>query len=252
MSMTLIGLSSIAEVVEKDNLAQIILCALKAEGIELENGDVVAIAQKIISKAEGRYVALDDVTPSTEAYELAEKADKDPRQAQLILDESAEIVRVRKGVVIVEHKNGYVHANAGIDKSNLQASEQEQVLLLPIDSDASACKLKAELDGTLGIDIGVLINDSAGRAWRVGTTGMTIGVAGFNPLVDLIGKADRSGRIMEVTQVAVADELASAASFLMGQADEGVPVVIIKGANLEMGDFDSKPLIRDKAMDMFR
>lgn len=252
MSMTLIGLSSIAEVVEKDNLTQIILCALKAEGIALESGDIVVIAQKIISKAEGRYVALGDVTPTPEAYELAEKADKDPRQAQLILDESAEIVRVRKGVVIVEHKNGYVHANAGIDKSNLQASEQEQVLLLPIDSDASARKLKAELDDALGIDVGVLINDSAGRAWRVGTTGMTLGVAGFNPLIDLIGKADRSGRIMEVTQVAVADELAAAASLLMGQADEGVPVVIIKGANLEMGDFDSKPLIRDKAMDMFR
>lgn len=252
MSIELIGLGSIAEVTEKDNLAQIILCALKAEDITLNSGDVVVLAQKIVSKAEGRYVTLDDVTPSAEAYKLAEQADKDPRQAQLILDESVEVVRVRKGVVIVEHKQGYVHANAGIDKSNLKACKQEQVLLLPVDSDASARKLKAQLDSELGVDVGVLINDSAGRAWRVGTAGMTLGVAGFNPLVDLIGKADRAGRIMEVTQVAVADELAAAASFLMGQADEGVPVVVIKGAKLEMGDFDSRPLIREKSMDMFR
>lgn len=252
MSMELIGLSGIAEVTEKDNLAKIILCALKANDISLNDGDVVVLAQKIVSKAEGRYVTLADVTPSEEAYKLAEQADKDPRQAQLILDESAEIVRVRKGVVIVEHKQGYVHANAGIDKSNLKASTQEQVLLLPVDSDASARQLKTELDGALGINIGVLINDSAGRAWRVGTTGMTLGVAGFNPLIDLVGKADRAGRIMEVTQVAVADELAAAASFIMGQADEGVPVVVIKGAQLELGEFDSKPLLREKSMDMFR
>ena len=250
--MQLIAVTGIAEVMPGQIVSDVIADALQAQQLSLEQGDVVVVAQKIISKAEGRYAYLKDVEASAEAVDLAQQCDKDPRLVQLILDESEEVLRVRPGVIIVQHKQGYVHANAGIDKSNLVQSDQEQVLLLPENCKASAEQLSGELATTYQTDIAVIINDSAGRAWRNGTCGMAIGTAGFNPLIDLIGTKDRVGRIMEVSQVAVADELAAAASFIMGQGAEGVPVVVIKGANIQLGAFDDAVLIRDKSMDMFR
>ncbi len=251
-NLQLLAVPGIPEVQPGDDVAAVILAALSAHNMSLQQGDVIAVAQKIISKAEGRYAYYREVQASEQAVQLAAECDKDPRLVQLILDESVEVLRVRPGVIIVEHNQGYVQANAGIDKSNLPASDDERVLLLPEDSDASAQQLQQALSAAAEVDCAVLINDSAGRAWRNGTLGFAIGTAGFNPLVNMIGKKDKHGREMEVTEVAVADELAAAASLVMGQADEAQPVVIIRGANVELGDFPSKVLIRAKNMDMFR
>lgn len=250
--MELIALQHIPEVLPGDDLVVVLLEAIDKQQLTLSSGDIVVLAQKIISKAEDRYVTLSEVVPSDQAKVLAREVDKEPEIIQLILDESVDIVRKRKGVVIVEHNQGYVHANAGIDRSNLPDPEKERVLLLPEDANRSALKLKVRLDKALGLDLGIIINDSAGRAWREGTLGFAIGTAGFNPLIDMVGHKDRDGRVLEATTVAVGDELAAAASYLMGQADEGLPVVVIKGANAEMGHFDAKPLIRDKQFDLFR
>lgn len=250
--MQLYALKGIAEVQPGDDVAGLIEQALQANGLTLQDGDLIAIAQKIISKAEYQYRYLDEVSASEKAQELAPLCDKDPRLVQLILDEAVEVLRVRKGVIVVEHRNGYVHANAGIDKSNLPTSERERVLLLPQNPDQSCEQIRQALQTKYGVKLAVLINDSAGRAWRNGTMGFAIGTAGFEPLLNLIGHADRAGRKLEVTEVAVADELAAAASFLMGQADESCPVILIRGAKLHLGEFSSRSLIRDKQMDLFR
>ena len=251
-AMQLFALSGLPEVQPGDDVAALIIAAMQSNNIALEQGDVIVIAQKIISKAEGRYAFYNDVAPGEEARSLALQCDKDPRLVQLILDESVEVLRIRPGVIIVEHRNGYVHANAGIDKSNLPSCDDERVLLLPKDSNASARELMQQFNDQYAVDCGVIINDSAGRAWRNGTLGFAIGTAGFNPLVNMVGKTDMHGRQMEVTEIAVADELAAAGSFLMGQADEALPVVIIRGADVQLGEFDASVLIRDKNMDMFR
>ncbi len=236
-----------------DDLCEHILVSLQKASLSLQTGDVLVLAQKIISKAESRYAYLNEVVPSQQALELAPKVDKDPRLVELILSESDEVIRQRPGVIIVAHKNGYVHANAGIDKSNISSDEENpRVLLLPEDSDVSARRLRDELLERTGCQVNIIINDSAGRAWRNGTAGMAIGTAGFEPLVDLIGQNDLFDRPMEVTQVAVADELAAAASFMMGQAAEGAPVVLVRGAKLIPSDSGSGALIREKAMDLFR
>lgn len=251
--MQLFPVPGIGEVLPGSDLNQVIIDALDGANIALEEGDIVCLAQKIVSKAEGRYAVLADVTPSAKAQELAIQCDKDPRLVELILSESDEVLRIRPGVIIVQHRLGYVHANAGIDRSNLAESTEEQVLLLPVDPDQSSNKLRLALQEKYGVKLGVLINDSAGRAWRVGTAGMAIGTAGFDAVEDLIGTPDRNGRIMEVSQVAIADELAAASSFMMGQGAQGLPVVVIRDANVAMNDTaDSSALIRDKNMDMFR
>jgi coenzyme F420-0:L-glutamate ligase/coenzyme F420-1:gamma-L-glutamate ligase len=250
--MQLFALPGIPEVKPGNNVSAIIIETLQQQGLSLQQGDVIAIAQKIISKAENCYRFLDEVTPTAKAQELAPQCDKDPRLVQLILDESVEVLRVRTGVIIVQHRLGYVHANAGIDRSNLPASERECVLLLPKDADASAEHIREALSQHFGVDIGVVINDSAGRAWRDGTAGFAIGTAGFEPLRDMIGHNDRHGRPLEITKVAVADELAAAASYLMGQADESQPVVLIRGAKPVLGSYTSASLIRPKQHDMFR
>lgn len=236
-----------------DNLAQLLAASLAANELQLEAGDVLVLAQKIISKAENRYAYFADVTPSPEALDLAARADKDPRQAELILRESAEVLRVRPGVIIVEHSNGTVLANAGIDRSNISSDpDNPRVLLLPEDADASAARLRRSLQELTGQSVQIIINDSVGRAWRNGTVGIAIGTAGLDPLFNQIGEQDIFGNVLEVTEPAVADELAAAASLVMGQAAEGCPVVLVRGATVRAAETGSQALLRDKSMDMFR
>ncbi|MCA0900567.1 coenzyme F420-0:L-glutamate ligase [Microbulbifer agarilyticus] len=251
--MELIALPDFPLVEPGDDLAAYILQSLHRADIALVDGDVLVLAQKIFSKAENRYAYLNQVEVSPEAYGLADKTDKDPRLVQLILDESVEVVRHRPGAIIVEHRLGYVHANAGIDQSNIESDfSNQRVLLLPEDPDRSVAVLRRELGNATGVDIAVIMNDSAGRAWRNGTVGFALGTAGLQPLVDLVGEADLFGRALETTTVAVADELAAAASFLMGQAAEAVPAVLIRGANLPRADIGSGSLIRERSQDLFR
>ncbi len=236
-----------------DNLASLINMSLERGSLELDEGDVLVVAQKVVSKAENRYAYLSQVSISERAKKLALEVEKDPRLVQLILDESREIVAQRPGVLIVEHKLGYVHANAGIDQSNISSSDNNpRVLLLPEDPDRSAASLCRELKNNGPEQLGVIINDSAGRAWRTGSLGFALGTSGFLALENMIGERDLYGREMLVTEVAVADELAAAASFLMGQADEGAPVVLIKGAQLTPSKLGSGLLIRAKSKDLFR
>jgi coenzyme F420-0:L-glutamate ligase/coenzyme F420-1:gamma-L-glutamate ligase len=251
--LQLLALQDFPLVEPGDSLGQLLLDCLSANHLQLQDGDVLVLAQKIVSKAEGRYARLAEVEPGPDAIALAAKTDKDPRQVELILRESREVLRSRPGVIIVEHKLGYVHANAGIDKSNISQSDTDpRVLLLPEDSDRSAEALRLSLGSASGAEIAVIINDSAGRAWRSGTVGMAIGCAGLEPLESKIGDPDLFGRELEITEVAVADELAAAASFVMGQADEACPVVLIRGARWKPANTGFGALLRPREMDMFR
>jgi coenzyme F420-0:L-glutamate ligase/coenzyme F420-1:gamma-L-glutamate ligase len=216
----------------------------------LKQHDVVVLAQKIVSKSEGRLVRLSDVTPSPRAIELAKTADKDPRLAELILRESNEVVRAIRGVIVVEHRLGFVMANAGIDASNVD--DPEQVLLLPADPDGSARRLRERFREIAGVEVGVVINDSWGRAWRMGTVGAAIGAAGLPGLLDMRGQPDMNGRVLRVTEIAWADEIAAAASLVMGQAAEGRPVVIVRGLGAPPRDGTAAELVRPKSIDLFR
>lgn len=251
--LELIALADFPLVQPGDDLGHLLIEALAANELTLQAGDVVVVAQKIVSKAEGRYVRLADVEARPEAVALAAQSGKDPRQVELILRESREVIRVRPGVIIVEHRNGYVHANAGIDKSNIANSREDpQVLLLPLDPDASARALHQRLSAHAGTDIQVIINDSAGRAWRNGTVGIAIGTAGLDPVRTQIGERDMFGNVLEVTEPAEADELAAAASLLMGQSTQARPVVLARGAGLLPSEGGSARLLRDRDMDLFR
>lgn len=251
--LTLVALPGIPEVARGADLAGLLLAAVKRAGRMLESGDVIVIAQKIVSKAEGRSVRLAGVTPSARALELAGVVGKDPRLVELMLCESREVMRARPGVLIVEHRLGFVLASAGIDQSNVAAPHGEEiVLLLPENPDASARRIQEDLRAACGIAVGVIINDSFGRAWRNGVTGVAIGVAGVPALVDLRGHPDREGRPLRVTQVAAADELAAAASLIMGQSDEGYPAVLARGFPYALRASSSGELIRPHAEDLFR
>ena len=251
--LELIALEGFPLVEPGDDLVQLVATALAANGLTLQSGDVLVIAQKIVSKAEGRYVRLAEVTPGARAHELAAQTGKDPRLVELVLRESREVIRARPGVIIVEHRNGYVHANAGIDRSNItHGAEDPRVLLLPEDPDGSAASLRGGLAELTGVAPQVIINDSVGRAWRNGTVGIAIGCSGLLPLHDQVGEGDLFGNVLEVTEPAVADELAAAASLLMGQAAEARPVELARGLALRAGDAGSAALLRDRAMDLFR
>jgi coenzyme F420-0:L-glutamate ligase/coenzyme F420-1:gamma-L-glutamate ligase len=219
----------------------------------LSESDVLVVAQKVVSKAENRYVVLDTVTPSAEAREIAQRCGKDPRFVELVLRESSEIVRVAPQVLIVRHRLGFVVANAGIDQSNLPGSGG-RVLLLPSDPDASAATLRTRLVERYGLKIAVLISDSFGRPWRLGVCGVCIGCAGLEPLVDLRGVHDRSGRPLEVTQIAVADQLCAAATLVSGEASEGRPMVIVRGvpADYLATSRGARELVRPLHQDLFR
>jgi coenzyme F420-0:L-glutamate ligase/coenzyme F420-1:gamma-L-glutamate ligase len=252
-SISLTALPGIARVKAGDDLATIVLNGVAAAGMALADGDVLVLAQKIVSKAEDRFVALDSVTPSPRALELAPQIDKDPRLVQLILDESSEVLRTRVGVIVVAHRLGYVLANAGIDASNVESLDgRERVLLLPRDPDASCASLRAELKKRSGKDVAVVINDSLGRAWRNGTVGTALGAAGRPGLLDQRGQTDLNGRVLRVTEIGVADEVAAAASLLMGQAAEGRPIVLMRGFPHARREGNAAELIRPKALDMFR
>ncbi len=251
--MTVIALAGIPEVRSGDDLAELIVDATAANGEAIADGDVLVVAQKIVSKAEGRYVDLADVTPSDEAVKLAAQVDKDARLVELILSESAEVVRFRPGVLIIANRHGLVLANAGIDTSNLDPERGEtEVLLLPEDSDRSAVALREALARRTGASIGVVVNDSLGRAWRNGTVGVAIGASGVAALADLRGRPDRRGRELRVTEIGLADEIAAAASSVMGQADEGRPVVIVRGLAQAAGEGRARDLVRARELDLFR
>jgi coenzyme F420-0:L-glutamate ligase/coenzyme F420-1:gamma-L-glutamate ligase len=251
--MMLTALEGMPSVVPGDDLAVLVVEACKRLDLVLEDSDVIVLAQKIVSKTEGRSVALRDVVPSPRARELAEVAQKDPRVVELILRESISMLRCRPGLIIVEHRSGLVMANAGIDASNVDAADgDERVLLLPEDADRSAAALRDTFKSRLGRDIGVVINDSFGRAWRNGTVGTAIGVAGPPGLWDMRGLPDRNGRVLRATEVGIADELAAAASLLMGQGSEGLPAIHVRGFPLAFRPGSVRELIRNRDIDLFR
>lgn len=236
-----------------DCLADIISNAIDRAGVGLVNNDVVVVAQKIVSKAEDRYMRLGDVIASESAEALAPDVDKDPRLVEIILRESKSVLRYRPGLMIVNHRLGFVMANAGVDHSNLcPEAEEGLVLLLPKDPDRSCASLKTLLDERFTAQVGVIINDSVGRPWRVGTVGLALGVAGLPAVLDRRGESDLFGRVLEVTQVGFADTVASAASLLMGEGDEGLPVVIVRGLEWSEPATDVTPLLREPEADLFR
>jgi len=236
-----------------DDLAALLADCLAAAGIVLQDGDAVVFAQKVVSKAEGRLVDLAQVSPSPRALALANLVAKDPRLVEVILSESRRVVRQRENVLIVEHRLGLVMANAGVDQSNVASADSgEFALLLPVDPDASARRLRAALSQRCGCSLAVIINDSFGRPWRRGSVGVAIGCAGLTALADLRGKPDMFGRTLRVTEVGLADEVAAAASLLMGQADEALPIVIVRGLALEEVGTPAAVLIRSPDEDLFK
>ncbi len=250
-AVELLALPDIPMVREGDDIAALIISALN--GRELRTGDIVVVAQKIVSKAEGRTVDLATVTPSNDARKLAAEIGKDPRLVEVILGESTRVVRSRPNLIIVQHRLGFVMANAGVDHSNVAATDGvDRVLLLPRDPDASAEVLRARLQQRYGVPIGVIISDSFGRAWRRGTCGIAIGAAGLPSLVDLRGQPDLFGRTLEVSIVGFADEIAAAASLLQGQAAEAQPVVLLRGLEWSAPPTPAAQLVRSPAEDLFR
>lgn len=253
MSMHAIGLTDVPDISAGDDIAGLLLHALKVAGVQPEAGDCLVIAQKIVSKAEGRHKYLSSVKAGAQALELAAETGKDPRLVELILGESSAVMRVRPGLIIVRHKLGLVMANAGIDKSNIAApqSDDEVVLLLPQNPDLSASQIRRKICDAFGVPIAVIIADSFGRPWRMGTTNVAIGVAGFKAVEDLRQKPDRYGRKLEVSMVGVADQLAATAGVIMGEADAGVPAVWLSGTKLPEAQGCLQDIIRPLDMDLF-
>jgi coenzyme F420-0:L-glutamate ligase/coenzyme F420-1:gamma-L-glutamate ligase len=249
--ITYTGLPGIPLIRDGDDLPEIISAGLREAGIALVSGDVLVIAQKMVSNAEGRRAALSDFTPSTEALRLAEIVKKDPRHVEAILSESTEVIRASEGVLIVAHRLGFVMANAGIDQSNV-GDDPEAILMLPRDPDANCARLKAALDARHRVDIAVIINDSFGRPWRNGVVGVAIGAAGLPALQSLVGQPDLYGRALRITEVALADELAAAASLVMGQSAEALPVVHVRGFAATGERSNAAALMRPKERDLFR
>lgn len=252
------SLEGIGDLRPGDDLAAVILKAMADNAIVSTAGDVLVVAQKAVSKAENRFIDLDSVTPSPRARALAEEVRKDPQLVELVLSESTAVVRASPGVLIVRHRSGHVMANAGIDASNLMpGSSAREVLLLPVDADASAAALRAVLMETTGVELGIVISDSFGRPWRIGVTNVAIGAAGIPALLDKRQQQDRYGRVLEVTQVAVGDLLASAAGLAMGEGDEGRPVIHVRGLPRDYSgsaghNNPAASLIRPLEEDLFR
>lgn len=255
MTLTITPIYGIPDILPDDQLGNIIINAIVDNNISLENGDILVITQKIVSKSENRYVSLLEVSLSAEALILAREAQKDPRIVELILRESKKILRVRPGLLIVEHRLGFICANAGIDQSNTKderGSLDETVLLLPENPDLSARNIREIIQQQFKINAGILIIDSFGRAWRLGTIGTAIGLSGLPGLIDLRGVPDMFGRKLQTTEIGAADELASAASLVMGQAAERVPVVHVRGFPYPLREANHLELIRTVETDLFR
>jgi coenzyme F420-0:L-glutamate ligase/coenzyme F420-1:gamma-L-glutamate ligase len=253
--LQLFALNGMPMVEAGDDLSQLILKALEVSALGLEAGDVLVLAQKIVSKSEGRTVDLAGVVPSERAVRLGEETNKDPRLVEVVLGESRDVVRTRKDVLVVEHRLGWVLANAGVDASNVRQGDEQtdgRVLLLPENPDASCRALREALRKATGIDVGIVINDSWGRAWRLGTMGTALGVSGIPALLDLRGVPDLFGRALRSSELAVADELAAAASLIMGQAGEGHPAVLVRGFPYARHEGRGADLVRPKHMDLFR
>ncbi len=253
--LKLSALKGFPQIVEGDDLSALIWKSLHDNAKTLKDGDILVLAQKIVSKAEGRLVNLTTVSPSPNAKELAEYLGKRPELVELILQESNEVVRTRPGTIIVEHKSGFICANAGIDHSNVKGpwgNDEDWVLLLPEDSNLSAERIRSGLEALSGKKLGIMIIDSYGRAWRNGIVGACIGLSGVPALVDMRGKKDMNNYQMRVTVIAAADELAAGASLLMGQTNEATPVVLVRGFPYELRESSAEELVRDRKFDMFR
>ena len=248
-SIRLSAIRGIPEIRPGDDLAITISRAIEKLRYKLTDGDVLVVAQKIVSKAEGRLVNLESIRPSALAREIAENQNRDPRLIEVILKESSSIIRMDKRVLITETKHGYVCANAGVDKSNV--SGRDWVSLLPVDPDLSALLLKTRLAELLNVNVTVIITDTFGRAWREGLSNVAIGVAGMSPLKDFRGQSDDHGKVLTATILAVADDIAAAAGLLMSKTAR-VPVVVVRGYYHNQGEGSAKELIRPKENDLFR
>jgi len=255
MALTLTPIPGIPLIYPGDDLGEIIYKKTIESHLEPKPGDIWVIAQKIVSKSENRIINIQTIVPSARAFEIANKTLKDPRFVELVLRESKTVLRQKPGALIVEHKNGFICANAGIDHSNVESSQEnpeDWVLLLPEDADKSAQYIRAKLENLFKMPFGVLIIDSHGRAWRNGTVGTSIGLSGLPAVVDLRGKPDLFGFKLKITQVGAADDLAAAASLVMGQADESQPVILASGFPYQLREGSMKELIRDEKEDLFR
>jgi coenzyme F420-0:L-glutamate ligase/coenzyme F420-1:gamma-L-glutamate ligase len=250
--VTLTALAGIPLVKTGDDLAALFIAAFDRSGIVPADKDVLVVAQKIVSKAEGRTVDLKSIVASERSRAVAEEVNKDPRLVEVILSESDEIIRKKQDVLIVLHRLGFIMANAGVDQSNVAGDDSEQVLLLPRDPDASAADLKARLDRRFDVDLGIIVNDSFSRPWRNGVVGVAIGAAGIPVVRNMIGVPDLFGRKMRVTEIALADEIAAAASMVMGQGNEGQPAVHLRGLRWDEPAAPASRLLRPKNMDLFR
>jgi coenzyme F420-0:L-glutamate ligase / coenzyme F420-1:gamma-L-glutamate ligase len=253
----IIPLTGIPLIQPGDDLAQIVGDALerleRPDGFSkpVRSGDVLVLAQKIVSKAEGRYVDLDTVTPSAHAQTVAQQCNKDPRLVEVILSESAAVVRVRPGLIITRHRLGFIAANAGVDRSNVAPAGIERVLRLPVDPDRSAAHLRSALRERFGVDLGVIIADSHGRPHRLGAVGVAIGLAGLSGFEDWRGRTDLFGYTLQHTEVGTADQIAAAATLLLGQAAEAIPAVLVRGAIFEARDGSARDINRPRALDLF-
>jgi coenzyme F420-0:L-glutamate ligase/coenzyme F420-1:gamma-L-glutamate ligase len=234
-----------------DNLSAIILNALRDESIMLQPHDVLVVSSKIVSKSEGRFFDLASVNPSCEAQDLAQQTQKDPRIVELILQESAGISRQARGVLVAQHRLGFISANAGIDQSNVGKGD-EVVLLLPQEPDQSAQSLRQAIQEATGIDVGIVISDTHGRPFRLGNVGVAIGVAGLPALLDLRGHHDLFGRELKISMQGYADLIASSAHLVCGEGDEGLPVVLVRGLDYQQTDGKASDLYRPPAQDLYR
>ena len=247
-------LPDIPEIKPGDDLAGILCRAARAGGMEFQPGDILVVAQKIVSKAEGRVCTLSEVAPTPRARDIAASTDRDPRLVEVILGESNEVVLASRTALVTEHRTGVVCANAGVDRSNVFSGPEGEdvVVLLPEDADASARKLRDGIREKTGTEVAVIVSDTHGRPFRRGVVGVAIGAAGIEPIIDRRGDADLFGRTLQITVVAQADEAAAAASLLMGQAGEGRPAVLIRGVEFEKSDAGARALFRPKDEDFFR
>jgi len=243
-----IGVQGLPEIRHRDDLGQLILEAAARQGTALQEGDCLVVSQKILSKTEGRVVRLADVTPSPAALAMAPELGRDPRLVELILRESKRVVRMDKGVLIVETPHGWICANGGVDQSNV---DLDTASLLPVDPDRSAQDLRDRIRQLTGLDLAIVVSDTFGRPWREGLTNVAIGVAGLQPIRSYLGERDPAGHVLQATLLAQADEVAGAAELVMGKLSR-IPVAIVRGLAMERAEAGSKPLLRDPSRDLFR